>query len=168
MANPRDRSIRPDVDKSPHEARFVPDQRILNRLQVGNNHHDPFYIDPNDWKPGMVYAWFRESLLGVPDRNRIPAMKELGWEPVPVERHPEVMGGDFLGRNSHLSGYIAKGGLLLMERHRYYEDIERQSMDRYNQQLVNRIPGQDHFMDEPRMPMRVLANQTTNNYSDTF
>ena len=57
---------------------------------------------------GFAYQLKRMSVWNQPTPGHQSMLQRNGWEPVPVERHPEVM-------PQGSSGYIEKDGLMLME-----------------------------------------------------
>ena len=71
---------------------------------------DRYKIDmtgvPDDWS----YEWKRKTLLGKEDPAYEVNLARGGWEPVPVDRHPEMMPAGYKGQTIELDGMI------LMER----------------------------------------------------
>ena len=60
--------------------------------------------------PGWTYEWKRKLTLGAEEPSHMVALTRMGWEPVPVARHPEMMpgGGNYV--------HIERKGMILMER----------------------------------------------------
>lgn len=79
------------------------------RKRKGGQALDQFAVDPSMIPPGMTYEWKRVSTLGARDPSYEVLLAEQGWEPVPVERHPNFMPTGYRGP-------IERGGLVLMER----------------------------------------------------
>lgn len=79
----------------------------LNGIDEGT---DEFYIDPSMIPDGWAYEWKRRLLLGAEDPSHNVALYRMGWEPVPVSRHPEMMPRDWAGQT------IERKGMILMER----------------------------------------------------
>jgi hypothetical protein len=77
---------------------------------------DRYKIDltnvPSDWS----YEWKRKTLLGKEDPSYEVNLARGGWEPVPVERHPEMMPAGYKGHTIELDG------MMLMERPRELTD----------------------------------------------
>lgn len=63
-----------------------------------------------DAPAGWSYEWKRKSVLGQEDPAHYVALLRMGWEPVPVSRHPEMMPGG----GTYTS--IERKGMVLMER----------------------------------------------------
>lgn len=79
----------------------------LNGIDEGT---DEFYIDPSMIPDGWSYEWKRRLLLGAEDPSHNVALYRMGWEPVPLSRHPEMMPRDWRGET------IERKGMILMER----------------------------------------------------
>jgi len=132
----------------------------VNELRpvMNMSYKDPLYIDPELVPDGWEYFWVRESVLGEPDFGRTVEMKRKGWTPVPADRHPEMTFDDFLGRMSHLKGYIFHKGLVLFERPKEFGDMERKAIQQHNEQILRSMPGTENFMAEPTIPARFLVD----------
>lgn len=72
---------------------------------------DDFFINPDIIPEGWAYEWKRHTLLGAQDPSYQVQLSRGGWEPVPVDRHPEMMPSDYTGGES-----IERKGMILMER----------------------------------------------------
>ena len=79
----------------------------LNGIDEGT---DEFYIDRSMIPEGWSYEWKRRLLLGAEDPSHNVALYRMGWEPVPLSRHPEMMPRDWSGNT------IERKGMILMER----------------------------------------------------
>ena len=71
---------------------------------------DEFYIDPAVIPDGWSYEWKRHTLLGKQDPSYEIQLARGGWEPVPADRHPEMMP---TGKKYSI---IERKGMVLMER----------------------------------------------------
>ena len=71
---------------------------------------DRFYIDPETIPAGWSYEWKTKTVMGKDDPAQEVEYARKGWEPVPAERHPEMMPKDSRGRA------IERDGMVLMER----------------------------------------------------
>lgn len=60
--------------------------------------------------PGWTYEWKRKTILGQEDPAHMVELVRMGWEPVPVSRHPERMPSNWSGTT------IERKGMILMER----------------------------------------------------
>jgi hypothetical protein len=80
-----------------------------NRGDVDLDSIDEFYIPPSVIPEGWSYEWKRDTLLGKEDPAYKVQLARAGWEPVPANRHPEMMP---IGNYS----VIERKGMILMER----------------------------------------------------
>jgi hypothetical protein len=71
---------------------------------------DEFYIPLEMVPDGWTYEWKRYMVLGREDATHQLALRRMGWDPVPRERHPEMM------PPSATESWIERKGMLLMER----------------------------------------------------
>lgn len=70
---------------------------------------DKYFIPPEEIPDGWTYEWKRVSVMGKVDHNYQNSLLRMGWEPVPVSRHPDRMPMGW-------TGPIEIDGLMLMER----------------------------------------------------
>ena len=49
---------------------------------------DPLYVDPKEIPAGQDYQWASYEILGDKRGGDFDRMQEMGWRPVPRERHP--------------------------------------------------------------------------------
>ena len=71
---------------------------------------------PKDKIPtGMTYAWVRESTLNEPDPDNMTDRMIRGWQPVPANRHPEMVPPPLPGYEGMEVTVIRRGGLILCE-----------------------------------------------------
>ena len=71
---------------------------------------DDFYIDMREVPDGWTYEWKRRTIAGQEDPAYQVSLARMGWEPVPAERHPNMM--PLNGRYAT----IERKGMMLMER----------------------------------------------------
>lgn len=116
------------------------------RQYLENEWHDPLHFAPHEIPDGMVYQWLRESTLDVPDNSRIVECRRKGWSAVPPERHPDRVFEGFLGRQSHMKGYIHHKGLILFERPKELDDLEKSKFARQNALSVSSLQGTEDFV----------------------
>ena len=81
---------------------------VRRRVRQGT---DRYAFDKSIVPDGFVYQWKRHSILGQEDPAYMAELHQLGFDPVPAERHP----GIFLPAD--YKGVIVIGGQILMERH---------------------------------------------------
>jgi hypothetical protein len=116
---PRDVPM-PTAQAKPAEAASTPDDPRVRaalraaelRSHLGNldEDHDKFYIDPRIIPDGWSYEWKRHSVMGKEDASYAVVIANRGWEPVPANRHPELMPRGYRGES------ILNEGLILCER----------------------------------------------------
>jgi len=86
------------------------------------------------WAPtppdGWDYQWKLKSVLNQDDIDRIRQNELHGWEPVPLNRHPELMPRGWKGET------IEVGGLVLMERPKLFTDEAREEERRLAREAV--------------------------------
>lgn len=81
---------------------------VRRRVRQGT---DRYAFDQSIVPDGFVYQWKRHSILGQEDPAYMAELHQLGFDPVPAERHD----GLFLPVGT--KGPIIIGGQILMERH---------------------------------------------------
>ena len=86
------------------------------------------------WAPpapdGWDYQWKLKSVLNQDDNDRIRQNEMNGWEPVPLNRHPELMPKGWKGEN------IEVGGLILSERPKLFTDEAREEERRAAREAI--------------------------------
>lgn len=87
----------------------------LERRQILTQSRGRLYVDPTKIPAGVRYCWIRASTLGQPDDDNVIQALEMGWKPVPPDRHPELVPPSF-GDRARPADHILKGGQILMER----------------------------------------------------
>lgn len=87
----------------------VRDEKIRERKRKGGQIADKFHIDAAQIPDGMSYEWKRATVYGASDPSYDVLLREQGWEPVPAERHADLVA-------TGASGAITRDGLILMER----------------------------------------------------
>lgn len=144
------------------ESRDLNSRDAETRRFLQMTHQDPLYVDLSKKPLGYEYRLIRDSCLGQHDPYRLAYMARKGYTPVPADRHPELTCEFFPGQDDGpMKGVIYRGGLLLCERPEEYSDIERRTLEQVHASRMASMPGQDHFMDDPTMPIRVLKNETS-------
>jgi len=103
--------LRSDMRVAPSRAEA--DRRtkeILGHLGDLDQGTDEFYIPDGITPDGWTYEWKRRTVLNQEDPAYTVQLARMGWEPVPTERHPEMMpkGGDH--------PVIERKGMVLMQR----------------------------------------------------
>lgn len=101
---------------------------VRRRVRVANS--DRYYVDPAIIPEGWVYQWKRYSVLGQEEPAYMAELNQLGFTPVPAERHDGV----FIPSGS--KGAIIIGGQILMERSILdEEDARMEEKERADAQL---------------------------------
>lgn len=75
-----------------------------------------FDFDERKIPADMVYEWKRVTLGGKEDPENMILCEQNGWEPVPSERHPELVGARAIAGSS-----IVRGGQMLMQLPKQYK-----------------------------------------------
>ena len=73
------------------------------------------YVPKDKIPPNMTYAWVRESTLNEPDPDNMTDRMIKGWQPVPANRHPEMVPPPLPGYEGMEVTVIRRGGLILCE-----------------------------------------------------
>jgi len=93
------------------------------------------YAIPDGYIPdGWDYEWKRRTVLGAEDPSYQVSTARAGWEPVPVDRHPDFMPTGWKG------GSIERDGLVLMERPKEISDEARR---RDHRNAVNQVRNKE-------------------------
>ena len=71
---------------------------------------DEFAFDMRVIPDGWTYEWRTHTVQGKEDPSYAVQLDMKGWQPVPVQRHPEMMPKDYSGST------IVRKGMMLMER----------------------------------------------------
>lgn len=80
------------------------------RGHIGNMDEGPDKFLTPQAPPGWEYEWKRQTLLGQEDPAYQVQLARMGWDPVPTQRHPEMMPS----KGSHTT--IERDGMMLMQR----------------------------------------------------
>lgn len=115
---------------------------------------DPLHI-PKEWvPPGMRYRWARESCLNEPDNARMVQIRKQHWQPVPADRHPQLISESFFRESNKLNGFIHYKGLLLVERPEELCKREEMALQKINAEALSTVPDQEKFMGVPGISAR--------------
>jgi hypothetical protein len=99
--------VREDNPRSAAKKRAEAIRGHLGGLDEGS---DEFFIDMSIIPDGWTYEWKRHTTAGATDPSYEVALLRVGWEPVPVSRHPEMMPA------GSKEATIMRKGMILMER----------------------------------------------------
>jgi hypothetical protein len=85
--------------------------------------HDPLFVDPKEIPADTDYQWVSLSVCGDEKLGDFERMKEMGWRPVPYDRHPRfndyrerLLSFDKNGEKTLDEQRIVIQGLVLVER----------------------------------------------------
>ena len=93
---------------------------------------DEFHVDPRVIPDGWSYEWKRKLLINQEDPSYQVSLARTGWEPVPANRHPEMM------PHGTKSSVIERKGMQLMMRPQIITDKVKE-IDRRNARAQVRI-----------------------------
>lgn len=102
--------LRPEMDDSRSRAAQRAAELLDGGLDVDEIANDEFKIDLSAIPDGWDYEWKRHEVLGAKDPSYEVDIRRMGWEPVPADRHPEMMPVGYKGVA------IERKGMILMER----------------------------------------------------
>lgn len=108
-------------------AKIVEPEEWLRRIDTLPT--DRFFIDATAIPQGTSYEWKRRTLMGVEDTSNAVFFREMGWMPVPADRHPD------LARSSK-DGLIEVDGMLLMERPQAKTDKSKERQRTVNTRIL--------------------------------
>lgn len=105
-------AVRPEASVSANDslaraARRAAELQEHGYLDEGN---DKFFIDPRMIPEGWSYEYKMFTVLGKEDPSYQVQLRNAGWDPVPADRHSELMPVGYTG------GTILRDGMMLMER----------------------------------------------------
>jgi len=80
---------------------------------------DEFAIEPGVIPDGWTYEWKRKTVMGQEDPSYQVQLAQMGWEPVPLERHPNMMPAG--GNHKTIE---RKGSILMMRPEMITEEIK--------------------------------------------
>ena len=83
-------------------------QRPQIQFRTSRNLYD---LDTSKIPDGMSYEWKAQTISGAPNDAHMIMYEMNGWEPVPADRHPEL-----LGSRAVAGAQIVLGGQILMQR----------------------------------------------------
>lgn len=115
-ATPKPPPVRAMSDMERADARA---KQILEGDMVDEG-EDIFYFDPDNQPDGWSYEWKRKTVYGEENPQYQVQLEQNGWQPVPADRHPEMMpstGGPWTT--------IERNGMILMERPKVITDMMR-------------------------------------------
>ena len=104
----------PMDSKARAEARI---REIRDNMPDGGAARDKFYAPPPP--DGWDYQWKMRTVMGEEFHSYQVELMRNGWEPVPLNRHPELMPNGWQGET------IEVEGLVLMERPKVFTDEAR-------------------------------------------
>jgi hypothetical protein len=113
------REMRPAMREDDPRARAARRAAEILEMNGGdlNVNSDEFYIDPDNVPDGWSYEWRRHTVMGANDPSYEYELARNGWEPVPADRHREMMPGS--------AKTIDRKGMRLYERPKILVDRAR-------------------------------------------
>lgn len=109
------------------------------RKQPETHYQSKLYVPKEKIPTGMVYSWVRESTLNEPDPDNMTDRMVRGWQPVPANRHPEMVPPPLPGYEGMEVTVIRRGGLILCEKPEEEVKWARQNRDEENLQMLQDV-----------------------------
>lgn len=110
-----------------------------SRTQPGTHYQSKLYVPRDKIPPGYTYSWVRESTLNEPDPDNMTDRMIRGWQPVPADRHPEMVPPPLPGYEGMTVAVIRRGGLMLCEMPTRDVEFARQQRDRENLEVLQDV-----------------------------
>lgn len=121
------------------------------RRDILTNARPKLYVDTATIPPGSRYKWVRIAVAGQPDPDNVSENMEMGWRPVPPERHPELVPPVF-GDFKRPEGYIQRRDMVLMERQEEVCQEDEDILKQYNLQILEDVDRGREKKQDPTMP----------------
>lgn len=105
-------AMRPSMRMDNTDSVAAAERRAAELLEHGGTEidgTDEFNIDRSIVPDGWDYQWRRKSVAGYEDPAYQVQLQQMGWQPVPASRHPEMM------PSTGTWSIIERKGLVLME-----------------------------------------------------
>jgi hypothetical protein len=97
------------------QTRSAESREAGQRKRPETHFQSKLYVPKDKIPSGMTYAWVRESTLNEPDPDNMTDRMIRGWQPVPANRHPEMVPPPLPGYEGMEVTVIRRGGLILCE-----------------------------------------------------
>ena len=110
------------------QTRTAESREAGQRKRPETHFQSKLYVPKDKIPSGMTYAWVRESTLNEPDPDNMTDRMIRGWQPVPANRHPEMVPPPLPGYEGMEVQVIRRGGLILCECPT--RDVEERQTDR--------------------------------------
>ena len=110
------------------QSRAAESREAGQRKRPETHFQSKLYVPKDKIPMGMTYAWVRESTLNEPDPDNMTDRMIRGWQPVPANRHPEMVPPPLPGYEGMEVQVIRRGGLILCECPT--RDVEERQADR--------------------------------------
>ncbi len=110
------------------QSRAAESREAGQRKRPETHFQSKLYVPKDKIPSGMTYAWVRESTLNEPDPDNMTDRMIRGWQPVPANRHPEMVPPPLPGYEGMEVSVIRRGGLILCECPT--RDVEERNADR--------------------------------------
>ena len=110
------------------QSRAAESREAGQRKRPETHFQSKLYVPKDKIPSGMTYAWVRESTLNEPDPDNMTDRMIRGWQPVPANRHPEMVPPPLPGYEGMEVQVIRRGGLILCECPT--RDVEERQTDR--------------------------------------
>lgn len=148
--------IQPEAERGGRDTRLAGGRSIrmrdrLERRQILTQGRGRLYVDPTKIPAGVRYCWIRAATLGQPDDDNVIQALEMGWKPVPPDRHPELVPPSF-GERVRPTDHILKGGQILMERAEEICAEDEETLREMNLQVLREVDSDRARAQNERTP----------------
>lgn len=137
------------------------EERQLPQNVWTSRFHIPLDKIPHDKR----YFWARETIHNEPDESNMEMMLMKGWQPVPADRHPELISPLLPGREHEKPKYIRRGGQILMEKPEALVRLSEEALRQENMAILNSVATLGNEQNEDaashNMPYTVDVNSTS-------
>lgn len=132
------------------ETRTANNRQSDERQAPATHYQSKLYVPRHKIPPNMTYSWVRETTLNEPDPDNMTDRMVRGWQPVPADRHPEMVPPPLPGYEGTTVNVIRRGGLILCEKPTDEVEQAKRDRDRENLEMLQDVAWTGHA--DPNLP----------------